>query len=228
MLGGSRTIPPAIAMIDDAWVLDGDTWTQITVTGLPAQVGGNLVVVEGALGLVGGDRDPQSGVDRAEVYTSQDGLAWTRADLPEPTPSTIAGAGTTAVFDEAATRVIAIEDGSATIENDGAHDIVQSLDIDGWHTLCQDDCAMDRTGASLLRVPGEGTYLISGFRPQIEISGTWILDETAAPRWRLFGAGPAGRDSAGIAYDSDRGRGVMYGGNGNVCGGDCAETLEFY
>lgn len=228
LFGGSRTILPAITLVNDAWALDGDTWTPLAVTGLPAQIGGAFVFAQGALGIVGGDRDPASDLDRAEVYTSQTGTTWMPVDLPEPTPSTIAGTGVVAVYDEAAQRMIAIEDASGSIENDGAHDIVHSLDTQGWHTLCDGTCGLDRTGASLLRVPGEGTYLVAGFRPQVEISGTWILDETNEPRWRLHQSSPGGRDGFGITYDSDRGRGVIYGGNGNVCGGDCAETLEFY
>lgn len=226
LIGGSSTAVP-VTLLSDAWALDGDTWSPLAITGFPPQVGGTLVSARGVLGVIGGDRDPTSDLDRAEVYTSTNGSTWTKFDLPEPTPSTVAGTGTLAVYDEVGDRFIVIEDGSATIENDGAHDRVHALAMDGWHAICADDCGMDRTGASLLRIPGDATYLVMGYRPQTEISGTWMLDEAEA-HWRLSDSNPVGRDSFGLVWDSARARAVLYGGNGNICGGDCSETIELY
>jgi hypothetical protein len=76
--------------------------------------------------------------------------------------------------------------------------------------------------------PEDALLVINGFMPDVaEIAGTWRVD-LGAQSLHLISPLPPTRDSLAVAADPTRGCLVAIGGNGDSCGGDCGETLEFW
>ena len=210
--------------LNDVWEWDGTTWSLRTTTGTPPTVRdrASAMVIDGSLYVVGG---APNNVPTDELFTLSSTGTWSQPGAAGS--RVVANYGMPIAYDAVAHQLYAFaDDGDRT----GAlkRDELYRWDVAAggpWTTVCTACSGLPRNSVSIVFDPDLGLlWMFTGFDGN-EIKGTWQLQSNA---WQPFDAQlPPARDSVGVAYDPSRHVIVMYGGNGNSCGGgNCAETWE--
>lgn len=203
---------------DDTWEWDGATWVQMTPEGDPPGTRSNMWMTydldRRRVVMFGG----KTGAGASNEVHEYDGFNWEAISATSgPSARRDAGGGA-AAYDPIGQRVL-------VYGSDQADDDLWAWDGNEWTLLCQDCTGVPRSGAMLEVDPGRKRILIvGGWDPEVEIVGTWELDDSGAPACDV--RQPSPRDASGIARDAVRDRIVLFGGNGTGCGGNCDETLE--
>jgi hypothetical protein len=203
-------------VLADHWEWDGTTWVQVFASALPGPRERGQLIYDAArslLVLIGGGDTPE------ELF-EYDGSAWRSAGT---VPFDLSGAGTQAAYDEVGQRVFVINQGGGY-----TFDALWTRRSSSttWIRECDACIGRVRSDASIVYDPASASlFLMNGYDDDesVSIAGTW--------QWRdgvvtAVSSLPDERDSSGVAYDAHRSVIVLYGGNGESCGGDCDETWE--
>ena len=104
-------------------------------------------------------------------------------------------------------------------------DDLWTWDGGAWQQLCTSCTGTPRCAASLGFDPRSGRLIVvGGWKGDGELAGTM---EYATTAFASMSALPTARDTTGLAYDPYHDLFVLFGGNGDGCKGDCAETWEY-
>ena len=96
-----------------------------------------------------------------------------------------------------------------------------------WTLRCTGCTGVPRDSVALGPDPPGGRLVATGgYTGTAELAGTWVSDgSTLVLEDDTY---PPSRDNSGIVYDVGRNVLVLYGGNGDSCGGsNCADTYEY-
>ena len=170
--------------------------------------------------LVGGEAEPKDG-ERDKVW-SWSGAGWELITADGP-PGRVNGA---AAYDVRRQRAV-VFGGVRKPADGGAYAVVGDTweeGRSGWHRLAditpRDHQSLVETGAGDVLMYGG----IGGERSSPWPSDTWLLEKGA---WRrIAGEGPAGRGRTAMAYDSKRGRVVLFGGASAPTGPNGPQTFS--
>lgn len=205
-------------LYDDTWELDGDTWIQIdTPNAPPARVWagtafdpgrGVVVLFAGSVVREGSDPAdfPVHRPDRVDTW-EYDGSDWRQIETEHFPRSRL---GPSMVYDPVGERIVLF--GGFAPESA----FIDTWEYDGtdWNDLTADPTPRGRFSGGLVYAANSGSALLFG-------GGTAPLNDVVGDTW-LFGGAvwgeviggeqPPARMLQGMAYDIDRGRVVLFGG----------------
>jgi hypothetical protein len=218
LFGGAASYPfDSATFRNDVWEWNGSVWSELVTSGTrpSARAAASTAFdsTRGRLVVFGGE----TVAGKSDELFELDGDAWVEPVVatPSPTARSVAGAafdlhrGTTVVFggDSGSYRDDAWEwDGSA------------------WVEICTTCTGTARAFVPLAYYPPRRQLLIIGGWNGDEIAGTWARDDTT---FSMVSNEPGKRDSMAVSFDPIRQRLVLFGGNGDSCGGDCGDTWEY-
>jgi hypothetical protein len=218
--GGQAGVFPNITFLADTWEWDGTTWTQTATAGPSARVHQTMAFdrTRGRVVLYGGFT-PANNQELGDIW-EWDGTSWQQSSVSGPANSIALGVA----YDEKASALylFSMPQGGAV------------LTASRWNgttvtpaTAAAPPCVpVPRQLSALGASPGGFLLYVSS----CDQAGTanpqsWRWDGTA---WtRLTGTQPALRYNAAMAYDRDRNRVVLYGGEVATGTPDLADTWEF-
>jgi hypothetical protein len=202
---------------DDVFEYTGGSWLPLSTTG--DNPGGmtfaQLVPYHDKLYAIGGYHSSP-----LMQVSSLTGTVWKQ----EPVGGdTMASVGMASTYDADHDRIVTLIDSAGNFPEDG----VWSFDGTQWTKLCDPCTGLGKTGASIVHVPGYDLTLMIGGKVTTadRVAGSWLLDGAAFIPYDQPVIFPA-RMNVGVAYDPERERVVVYGGNSDDCPRGCAETWE--
>jgi hypothetical protein len=218
LYGGQSGAFPNITVLSDTWEWDGSAWTQRSTTGPSARVHQSIAFdrARGKVVLYGGFNSTT--VQELRDIWEWDGSSWTQASVSGPPNSIALGP----VYDEktAALYLYSVpQSGGAVTANrwNGSTLTVAAS--------AAPPCTPDRRQVTALGSNPGGLLFYSNGCSQVGTTPqTWRWDGSV---WTsVTGTQPSSRSNAALAYDRDRNRVVLYGGElqGSP---DLADTWEF-
>ena len=213
---------------NDVWELTAGVWKQVTPQGTPPAARHSAFVaydpIRGRTVIFGGADGAGTRLDDVYEY---DGASWSGPLEPTVRPSPRLNGGSAATFVEGSAIAATARDRVVIFGGEVASKVTTddcwAWDGASWTAVCTACTQKARTGAALGYDPATGRLvLVNGYGPG-EIAGTVELGQA----WTQTSLVPGNRDHSGIAFDTQRNRLVLYGGNGSSCSGNCDETLEF-
>ena len=206
----------------DVWEWDGAAWTRIAAATLPGPRRGAQLVFDSKrqqLVLIGGEA--LAGSDAA-IYT-YDG-AFHAVATSGTSPGALLSYAAQATYEPTADELVVSPDNDAFSPT--LHDELFSLAGTTWSRACTGCTGEPRVAEALIYDRGlDTTLVIGGYSSAMpSLAGTW---RRTGMTFEKIDPGPPARDTVGIAYDTDREAIVIYGGNGDSCGGNCDETWEY-
>jgi hypothetical protein len=218
------------ALKNDIWELSGGVWKQVTPAGTGPTVRWGAFMAYDPLRertvVFGG---LAAGSVRMDDLYEYDGASWYGPYLPTVRPAGRTSYGSSATFaggnalaSAARNRVVIF--GGETASQITADDC-WAWDGTSWTPICTTCTQTARTGAALGFDPATGRLvLVNGWTGTEEIAGTF---ENLGQAWIQTTPLPDKNDHSSLAFDTKRNRFVLVGGNGESCGGNCDETLEY-
>jgi hypothetical protein len=215
---------------NDVWELTAGVWKQVSPSGTaPAARSAAFVAYDPLRGrtVVFGGLDG-AGARLDDLY-EYDGASWYGPLQPTVRPSPRSNAGSAATFVDSRSLTAAARNHvvifGGEIAPKSAVDDCWAWDGASWTPICTACTQTGRTGGALGYDPATGRLvLVNGWTGSAEISGT---QELSGQSWSETTLLPGDRDHSGLAFDSQRNRFVLFGGNGGSCSGNCDETLEY-
>lgn len=220
LFGGSTGSATGSAVLADTWEWDGTEWTQMADTG-PSGRAGHAMTFDSKIKrvvLFGGTN--LSGQGFGDTW-SWDGTEWTQEQDTGPTVRAFHALA----YDTVRDRVVLF----GGLTSDNLLNLNDTWEWEGsqWSQVADTGPAprfghgMVFDGARVLLFGGLVQSVISG---TINLGDTWSWD---GKHWRqIQDIGPGPRGWAAMAYDSDRSRSVLFGGNGQS--GFLGDTWELY
>jgi len=225
LFGGKDT-----ALMNDVWELKSGVWKQVSPAGTgPTPRWGAFMAydpVRDRTVVFGG----YAGVNmRLDDLFEYDGTSWYGPNLPALRPTGRVSYGSSATFAGSQALVAAARNRVVIFGGETASKVTAddcwAWDGVAWTPLCTACTGTARTGAALGFDPATGRLVLAnGWTGSGEIAGTF---EQLGSVWVQTSSSPTKRDHVAMAFDAKRNRFVQIGGNGDLCGGNCDETLEY-
>jgi hypothetical protein len=221
LYGGQSGVFPNITVLADTWEWDGNAWTQRATTGPGARMHQAIAFDRGRGKVVLYGGFDGTNVQELNDIWEWDGTSWTQATVSGPANSTALGP----VYDEktAALYLYSVPQAGGAIS------------ATRWNgttltpvTSAAPPCVPVRRQFTALGSNPGGLFFYAN---SCSLPATTILPQT----WRwdgstwtsLTGTQPLSRSNAALAFDRDRNRVVLYGGEVGAGTPDLADTWEF-